>query len=422
MLIFFEKLNYVHFLGFLFLAGGIRNRVEISTRFHLKRRIRGVRIHLEVSGEGRGEAILRGTSLNQEVYWGRWPSLPPGSKIFLAGDLLPLDLRDEFDRYLFHSGIDCRLRARRVLKWGKRSLRGRALRSLRRRINRLCISRKCSGLMRAFLLGERRSVPAEIKRKMRLTGTMHLLALSGLHVGLIFSVFFFMLGLFRGGRRTTVLLSMVFLYSYLYLVGLRASLWRAVLLITGFMLGLLFERKSYGLNSLGFSGLIFLFLFPEGLFEGGFQLSYLATFGILYSLPVISRFSGGKKAIRYLVSSLTVSLAAQLFTLPVSLALFGGFSPLSPFVNLLAIPGLWLILTWMLLGLTFSFLSVRVALSYTVLAEKGLGVLLWVIDRASSLPGAFQKAGSFPPALCFLYYCILLIMIKTLHRGRWKKE
>lgn len=251
---------------------------------------------------------------------------------------------------------------------------------------------------------------------------MHLLALSGLHVGLIFSVFFFMLGLFRGGRRTTVLLSMVFLYSYLYLVGLKASLWRAVLLITGFLLGLLFERKSYGLNSLGFSGLIFLFFFPEGLFEGGFQLSYLATFGILYSLPVISRFSGGKKAIRYLVSSLTVSLAAQLFTLPVSLALFGGFSPLSPFVNLLAIPGLWLILTWMLLGLGFSFLSVRVALSYSVLAEKGLGVLLWVIDRASSLPGAFQKAGSLPPALCFLYYCILLIMINALHRGRWKKE
>ena len=276
--------------------------------------------------------------------------------------------------------------------------------------------------MRAFLLGERRSVPADVRRKMKLTGTAHLLALSGLHVGLIFSAFFFMLGLFRGGRRTRVLLSMVFLYSYVYLVGLRASLWRAVLLITGFLLGLLFERRSYGLNSLGFSGLLYLFFFPRGLFDGGFQLSYLATFGILYSLPLISRFPLRNRIGRYLITSFSVSLAAQLFTLPVSLSLFGGFSPLSPLVNLFAIPGLWLIMVWMLLGLAFSALSIRIALSYSVLAEKGLRILLWIIDRASALPLAFRKMRSLSFPLCLLYYALLLLTINALSRGRRRQK
>jgi len=421
-LIAFRKLNYLHFMGFLFLSGGIHHRIDRATRFGLQKEITSVRVHMKVTEEGRGEGLVNGSSLRLRVYWGKWPPLPPGSEVDLAGDLVPLRLQRDFDRYLFNSGIDCRLKVRGVLSGGEAGLRGRVLRSLRRRIDGLCFSRRCSGLMRAFLLGERRSVPADVRRKMKLTGTAHLLALSGLHVGLIFSAFFFMLGLFRGGRRTRVLLSMVFLYSYLYLVGLRASLWRAVFLITGFLLGLLFERRSYGLNSLGFSGLLYLFFFPRGLFDGGFQLSYLATFGILYSLPLISRFTLRNRISRYLVTSFSVSLAAQLFTLPVSLSLFGGFSPISPLVNLLAIPGLWLILVWMLLGLAFSALSIRIALSYSVLAEKGLGILLWIIDRASALPLAFRKICSLSFPLCLLYYALLLLTINALSRGRRRQK
>ncbi len=142
-----------------------------------------------------------------------------------------------------------------------------------------------SALMTAFLLGERYEVPYELRNAFRRCGVYHLFAISGLHVGLLFTILLAITMFLRIPRRVAIALSGCVMGLYGYLVGFSPSIMRALLMLWSFTAAMIASKRASTLNVLAFSGVLTLLLRPYYIENLGFQLSYLATFGILLYLP-----------------------------------------------------------------------------------------------------------------------------------------
>ncbi len=169
----------------------------------------------------------------------------------------------------------------------------------------------------AMALGDKSALDSNTRNSYSISGASHILAVSGLHIGIIFQLFIFLLG----GRKYsvyTIILSLISIWTYVFLIGLPASAVRAAIMLSAYSLSLAFHRTGLPLNTLASAYVFMLFISPLYLFELSFQLSFLAVASILlfftplYSLlPIRSRF------IRWAWGLLCVSLAAQIGTLPV---------------------------------------------------------------------------------------------------------
>ncbi len=212
--------------------------------------------------------------------------------------------------------------------------------------------RQGSILAQALVLGDSRRVPPDWKTGLRRAGLSHLLAVSGLHVGLILGGFWWLFG----GRSTrlTAFGSVTVLVLYACLVGPRPSLLRAALMALLVVLALLLDRPPQALNSLCAALIVILSFDPQAAFDLGFQLSFLATAGILLLAPRLletwrPRGPGGPGG--RVVAGLAITVAAQLATLPVTAVRIGLLTPFAPALNLLFVP-------WTALALGVSLLWV----------------------------------------------------------------
>ncbi|HVS02750.1 MAG TPA: DNA internalization-related competence protein ComEC/Rec2 [Thermoanaerobaculia bacterium] len=186
----------------------------------------------------------------------------------------------------------------------------------------------------ALLLGEATALPPEWREGMRRAGLSHLLAVSGLHVGMLAAlVALVLLPAPRGWRIAGAALAAL---AYALLVGPRPSVLRAAAMAAAAAAALGLRRPPQALNALGLAALALLLTDPARLGHLGFQLSFAATTGILLLAPRLARALSWLP--RPLALSLAVTLAAQLATLPWSLAAFHRVAPLAPLANLLAVP------------------------------------------------------------------------------------
>jgi len=279
--------------------------------------------------------------------------------------------------------------------------------AIRRRLDlRLArLERPAGGLLAALLAGDRGGITAEAMEGFRLSGSLHVLALSGLHLGILFSGCSLLLGLLplRGLRFPLVALLML---SYLFLVGSRPSLLRAVIMLLAGGLAELLDRDREPLNILALSGLLILFLDPPEVFSLSFQLSYLALLGILFIGGPLGRafrpFLPG-----FLRAPLALSLGAQIATAPLQAMSFGVLYPAGvlaavPIVALvtgyiwtglayLACGALELgwgeeACAWMLSHLYRLLLSFLNAFSRFPVLRPGTAALPWVLLAALVLP------------------------------------
>ena len=198
-----------------------------------------------------------------------------------------------------------------------------------------------AGLLNGVLLGEKRGVPNDVRTAFTRAGVNHVLAVSGLHVGLIAAVVFFGLGAFGCGRRTTAWATVSGVLLYALVTGLPPSVVRASLMCAITIWGRLGNTQGEGLNSLGLAALVILIFRPQDLFDVGFQLSFSATGGILlFYRPFRSWLPGrsGGGLANLVWSPLAVSVAAQVGTLPFVLTYFGFLSVVSVVANLVVVP------------------------------------------------------------------------------------
>jgi len=185
-------------------------------------------------------------------------------------------------------------------------------------------------VLSAMVLGNREFMDKDIKNSYANTGASHILAVSGLHVGVVFFVLSFVLSLFWKERharwlRTVVLL--LALWSYAFITGLPSSVVRASVMLSFVCLGMALNRKSSIYNTMAASAFFMLLYHPFYLFDVSFQLSYMAVWSIVAFQPKIyAMFSFKRWLPQKLWSLLSVSLAAQIGTVPISLYYFHQFA------------------------------------------------------------------------------------------------
>jgi len=214
--------------------------------------------------------------------------------------------------------------------------------------------------LRAILLGDRSELPKHIQHAFKNSGTMHILAISGLHVGIIALVIIYLLRVLRIRREFSYIVTILFLIFFALLTLSRPSVLRAVVMACIFLIGMLLGRRVDVYNSLGIAGLFILIRNPKDLFNVGFQLSFLAVIFIVYLVPrfmKLARQDANPCIKKYLYMPLAVSISAWLGTAPLILYYFRIITPIAIVANVFIIPLLFILLIGGLVFLLFGWMS-----------------------------------------------------------------
>ena len=209
-------------------------------------------------------------------------------------------------------------------------------------------------ILAAMTLGDKSAVSREQKEQFSVAGTSHLLALSGLHLGIIYML---LTSLFRSRRWQLVnqLLIVSSVWAFVLLVGMPSSVVRAAVMITVYAFVSLLNRSKTPINTLALTAILMLVSNPYALFDIGFQLSFSAVLAILLFMPLFNSLFTLPFWLSPLWKTTAVTVAAQLGTAPLVAYYFGRFSVWFLLANYLAIPLATLILYTMLLTLLLSF-------------------------------------------------------------------
>lgn len=212
-------------------------------------------------------------------------------------------------------------------------------------------------IIQALLLGQRQDISKETNQNYASSGAMHILALSGLHIGIILIILNWLLkpiGRFPKGKILKTLILLIILWSFALVSGFSPSVVRAVTMFSFLAIGLQLNRRTSAINSVFASLLILLILNPHYIFQVGFQLSYLAVLAIILLYPRINAWYVPRfKLDKILWNIISVSCAAQIGVLPISIYYFHQFPGLFIFSNLVILPflGVLLGLGFLVIGL-----------------------------------------------------------------------
>lgn len=196
-----------------------------------------------------------------------------------------------------------------------------------------------SAIAYSVLFGDKSRVSDELKTAFSYAGISHILAVSGLHVGFLVALVYFIIGLFKGGRRIKFFITAPILVLYCILCGFTSSVLRASIMCMIFMLSDVIGMQYDGLNSLGLAGFLILAFLPLSLFNLGFQLSFMCVFVIITLADRIMHLLNKKCHIpKWASGSITISLCVTIGTLPLCANTLGTVSLMSIVSNILVIP------------------------------------------------------------------------------------
>ena len=211
-------------------------------------------------------------------------------------------------------------------------------------LHTLHIGEQDFAVIAAMAMGDKSALNQETKEAYSISGTSHILAVSGLHIGIIFQLIILLLG---GKRRSklTIILSTTIVWAYVIFIGFPASAVRAATLLSIYSMVLLSLRPDPTLNTLALAYIIMVLVNPFNIFDIGFQMSFLAVGSILLFYPLFfCLLSSHSNIIRAIWGLFCVSLAAQIGTLPLIVFYFGRISCYSLITSFIAIPAATLIL------------------------------------------------------------------------------
>jgi ComEC/Rec2-related protein len=183
---------------------------------------------------------------------------------------------------------------------------------------------KTAALLKALLIGSKHYLDKETIYHYKKSGLLHLLAASGMHVGIVAGILFLILGRFPINQKTNLLICSVVLVIYLFMTNIPVSLLRACIMFWVFTLFTINDNFKNAFNILFLSGIIILLLKPDELYSLGFQLSFLATFGILLTYKTFTHIL--PKIPLKISESIALSLSAQMFVIPVIFFTLGEFT------------------------------------------------------------------------------------------------
>ncbi len=278
----------------------------------------------------------------------------------------------------------------------------------------------------ALTLGYKEELGKELRRHFQASGAAHVLAVSGLHTGIIYGVLIGLLTLGghvkpryenRAGRWTISMLIIIVMWFYAWLTGMTPSVVRAVLMVTIFEVGRMAYRQAISLNTIAAAAVLILLVKPTDLWSVSFQLSFAATAAIVILMSafrhlVISKY----RSLNYLTGILLVSIAAQLGTLPLTMYYFGQMSNYFLLTNMIVLP----LATFLV---PFGLLSIALGGSWLgLIVSKVTWALAWAMNHSvewiEHLPGSLMHVSVSLPMVIVYYmlfcgFCICIYQKKA---------
>ena len=328
-----------------------------------------------------------------------------------------------YKKYLKTQGIHYQVKTSKehflATNQGHSSLKGvseRIRNHIIQKLSKTSIEPKQRAILQALVLGYKKDIDPEQYHQFAAAGVLHILAVSGLHVGILFLIFsrlFSPLRHLKFGKQIQSILVILFLWCFAILAGLSPSVVRAVTMFSFFAFANMLDRPTNGFNSLFLSYFVLLIFEPNWLFHVGFQLSYLAVFFILWVQPSLYKLYIPKFYLgRLFWGIITVTIAAQLGVAPLSLYYFHQFPGLFFISNLVILPFLSVVLIGGLLIVTlatFELLPQTIAIAYNWMLTQLNNFIAWVAQKEAfifkEISFSFSTMGS-----CYFFLIMLLIL------------
>lgn len=286
-------------------------------------------------------------------------------------------------------------------------------------------SPEVSNMIKALLFGQRQDMDAETNANYTNAGVVHILAISGLHIAVLFYILNLLLKplnrFSRKGKLLQLVLVLAFLWLFAFLSGLSASVVRSVVMFSFMSVGLYFNRSSNIYNSIAVSILFLLLAKPMFLFDVGFQLSYAAVISIVTLQPIYKNLRLSKyKAVNYIVDTVLISLVAQIGVLPLSLYYFNQFPLLFLLANVVVVPLSTIVLVLGIIVLILNFIWADTA----ILCGKLLALLInWMnmfIAWVASFERLVIKDIPFTMLLNILLYAVIFAGVAWLYKKSFR--
>lgn len=286
-----------------------------------------------------------------------------------------------------------------------------------KRIGSQHIATQEQAIITAMTLGDKSSLDKDTRQTFKASGASHILAISGLHIGIIFQLFILLAGGKKRWRLIAVPISVTAIWAYVFLIALPASAVRAASMISIYCFALLTRRNSSAVGNLALAAIAMLIVQPLNLFDISFQLSFSAVLSILLLYKPIYSFLPSSltshRPLRWAWTMVSVSVAAQVGTMPLICYYFGSIACYSVLSSFVAIPAATVIIyTSLTLLLSFFLLP-----GFTLL-QSGLTHLLslttattqHLLQLIALLPGAYLEGIKLNiPQLCLIYLGIIMV-------------
>lgn len=276
-----------------------------------------------------------------------------------------------------------------------------------------------NGIAKALLLGIKDHLDNDVKRSYSAAGAMHVLAVSGLHVGVIYLFLQYLLGRLRAtssGRKIFGILSIGVIWTYAIVTGLSPSVLRAATMFSIMAIGDIRSRKGNIYNTLGLAAFILLLFDPYLIYSVGFQLSFAAVFGIVYLQPKIYHlFNFNSWLIDKAWAITAVSIAAQVATFPISAFYFHQFPTYFLISNLVVIPAATVMLFGGILMLIVDVLSQALGLFVGNLLSKFIWGVNECIAMVEAMPNSLLDWIYMDQQGLVMIYSVILTLFWGLH-------
>jgi len=271
-----------------------------------------------------------------------------------------------------------------------------------------------SAILKSMITGNKNVLDKKVKEDFINTGLIHILVISGLHIGFCVAIFMFTYRLFGLKLNYVYILTIVTLFFYVLLTGANPPAVRAFIMASCILVTLMINREPLIYNGLALSALIILILNPQTLFTASFQLSFLATFGIIYLYPKFSGCFGNikNKYVKYIWDIICVTLSAQIALIPILVFYFGKLSVISFILNLLIVPIIPIVIGLSFIFYMFSLFSSFLATFVSFIIFYLLKFILYIINYCSTL--SFSVIYFAVPSIFMIlfYYFVTFIMVE----------
>ncbi len=276
------------------------------------------------------------------------------------------------------------------------------------------ISSPYDALLLGMLLGERTHLPSEVEEVFIEAGIMHLLAVSGLHVGIITLALSIFLNFFHLPRRPKIILTLVLLIMYASITGFRPSVVRASLMFSLLIIGQLINRNRDIYISLFLAAFLILLVNPLTLYDAGFLLSFIITFFVIYLSPIFQElFSEISEVIS---KPLSLSLASWVGIFPLSAYFFSKVSLIAIIANIFIIPLASVAVIFGFIIFLVGLISMPLAGLLAYLNYYVLLLINLLAELFSSLPFSYLYMAQPSLILIFLYYLLVFFIIEIFYR------